>query len=182
MEKYKIGDEIILGKYHDKDIIWKVLDIKNNRALIITKTCLFNYPYKENPISDATKELYGNSYENSDIRAYLNNEFYNEAFSKDEKELILKTLLDNGINSAEPRDNDMLCKDTLDNLFLLSYKEYKTYLYNDKNDTIVYYWLRTPDYLSMARALYVYEDKKIHRQGVHREYGIRIACNIKIGE
>lgn len=179
---YKIDEEIRLGKYLNKDIIWKVVDIKGDKAFIVTKECLFNFKYKEDGYSDYEKGIYASSYKNSDIRAYLNNEFYNEVFSKDEKELILKTLVDNGKNSAEPYDNDMLCEDTLDYLFLLSYKEYITYFRNDKKDTIVYYWLRTPDYLSMSRALYVYEDKWVHRQGVHRDYGIRIACNIKIGE
>ena len=179
---YKIGEEIRLGKYLNKDIIWKVVDIKGDKAFIVTKECLFNSPYKENPICDETKELYASSYKDSDIRKYLNDEFYHDSFSNEEKKLILKTLVSNGKDSCEEKENDMLCEDTLDYLFLLSYKEYITYFRNDKNDTIVYYWLRTPDYLSMSRALYVYEDKWVHRQGVHREYGIRIACNIKIGE
>lgn len=179
---YKIGEEIRLGKYLNKDIIWKVVDIKGDKAFIVTKECLFNSPYKENPICDETKELYASSYKDSDIRKYLNDEFYHECFSNEEKKLILKTLVSNGIDSCEEKENDMLCEDTLDYLFLLSYKEYKTYFRSDNNDHIIYYWLRTPDYLSMSRALYVYEDKRVHRQGVHREYGIRIGCYLKIGE
>ncbi len=87
MNKLNINDEMTLGKYNDLPIEWKVLDIKDNTALIITKQSLFNYKYKDSPESDDEKKIYGNSYKDSDIRKYLNNEFYNQCFNNEEKKL-----------------------------------------------------------------------------------------------
>ena len=72
----KIGDIIKFGDYK-----WRVLDVQDNRALIISEEILFQKPYHstENPIT----------WENCSLRKYLNNEFYN-TFNKKEKERIYK--------------------------------------------------------------------------------------------
>ncbi len=100
---------------------WKVLEVKENNALLITKEII-------------ELRWYHSSFEtitwsDSEIRRYLNNEFYN-LFSPQEKEKInlveLKNL-DNpwfGTNGGE---------DTHDKIFLLSLDEVCKYFGNSKH-------------------------------------------------
>ena len=73
-----------------------------------------------------------NSYAKSDIRAWLNNQFYSTAFTSLQKQMIQTTLVDNSAKSTNPYGNPNTfnngvntnaCEDTLDNIFLLSYEE-----------------------------------------------------------
>jgi len=56
---------ITFGTYNGKPIDWRVLDVKDNKALIITVDII------ERRRFDKT----GNDWENSELRRYLNNEF-----------------------------------------------------------------------------------------------------------
>ncbi len=71
---------------------------------------------------------YGNNYAASEIRKWLNEDFYNAAFNEMQKKLIEITNVDNSANSAGGGNNVSYCEDTNDKVFLLSYKESTTYL------------------------------------------------------
>lgn len=66
-----------------------------------------------------------NDYSASDIRSWLNNEFYSWAFSTFEKSMITTTLVDNSQASTENRYglSPYFCDDTNDKVFLLSSKD-----------------------------------------------------------
>ena len=68
-----------------------------------------------------------NNYAESTIRRWLNESFYNTAFSESEKETILTTKIDNSASSTEDLDNPYVCEDTYDKIYLLSYVEANTY-------------------------------------------------------
>ena len=74
---------------------------------------------------------YANNYELSDIRAWLNDTFYN-TFSAAEKAIIKETALDNSksttYNNQAP--DQFICNDLSDNVFLLSYIEAKNSSFN----------------------------------------------------
>ena len=89
----------------------------------------------------------GSTWKDSSIRAYLNGEFYNDAFSDAEKEDIISVTLSNPAASSSDRSGDAA---TVDSVFLLSEEEVLLYLPNNE-DRIVYdgdekseWWLRTP--------------------------------------
>ena len=66
---------------------------------------------------------YSNSYENSTIRQWLNDNFYNTAFSDLQKQIIMTTTVDNSVSSTGFVSNRYSCNNTSDKVFLLSYSE-----------------------------------------------------------
>ena len=64
-----------------------------------------------------------NGYDKSEIREWLNEDFYDFAFSDAEKVKVLQTSIDNSILSTGEEENPYVCKDTKDKVFLLSYEE-----------------------------------------------------------
>ncbi len=140
----KVGDYVKFGSYpqtsnsQNQSIEWKVLSIENNKMLVISRYGL-----------DAKRfDGSSNVWKNSEIRKWLNGEFYNKAFIDQEKKCInLSNLLDVG---------------TSDNVFLLSKKEAEKYFFNNdarrckatdyavKNGALVdngysCWWLRSPN-------------------------------------
>lgn len=117
--KFSTGDIIEQGKvYYFKvePILWRILSRDNSTALILCDSIIANKPF------DKSGE-YSNNYANSDIRAWLNAEFYNTAFTVLQKELILITTVDNSATSTGIRDNPNACENTQDCIFLLSYAD-----------------------------------------------------------
>lgn len=106
MEEIKIGSVLSFGDYN-----WRVLDIQNNTALIITEEIIDQRPYH-----DAYKDI---TWADCTLRKYLNGEFY-EKFNAADKSRIITVInknLDNqwyGTKGGE---------DTEDNIFLLSLEE-----------------------------------------------------------
>ena len=113
IEKANVGDYIKFGSYTQnssgkkKPIEWQVLAKENNKMLVISRYGL-----------DAKRfDSSSNVWSNSEIRKWLNGDFYNEAFSEQEKKSInLSNLSDVG---------------TSDNVFLLSREEAEKYFSNN---------------------------------------------------
>jgi hypothetical protein len=81
------------------------------------------FPEEDPPVEEETGNA--NDYSASDIRSWLNNEFYSWAFSTFEKSMITTTLVDNSQASTENRYglSHYFCDDTNDKVFLLSSKD-----------------------------------------------------------
>ena len=151
----KVGDYVKFGSYpqtsngQNQPIEWQVLSKENNKMLVISRYGL------EARCFDSSLNNWGNS----EIRKWLNGDFYNKAFTGQEKKSInLSNLSDVG---------------TSDNVFFLSYDEAKKYFANDdarkckgteyavKNGAYVdssngysYWWLRSP-YLDIYNGVYI---------------------------
>ena len=98
-------------------IAWRILSESDGTALILCDMIIDAQEY------DYENGSYDNNYANSTIRAWLNETFYNTAFSKLQKEIILTTTVDNSVSSTGYSSNPYACEDTSDKIFLLSYKE-----------------------------------------------------------
>lgn len=98
-QKYKVGDSVVMGTYEqDADstngtepIEWIVVAKEQDRVLVVSKYIL---DQKEYGIND-------NRWSNSTLRVWLNYEFYQNAFTDEEKNKILLTQ-----TSAEDNAND----------------------------------------------------------------------------
>ncbi|MDD6588583.1 MAG: DUF6273 domain-containing protein [Anaerobutyricum hallii] len=127
---YKIGETIEFGNYpQDKDgtekpIEWIVMKKEGNQVLLLSKYVLDAKSYNEG-WGDVT-------WETSDIRQWLNNEFYTTAFNKAEKAKIQTSLIKNEDNSEYGTSGG---NDTEDKVFLLSEKEADT-LFSDEEERI----------------------------------------------
>ncbi|MBR5439855.1 MAG: InlB B-repeat-containing protein [Clostridia bacterium] len=90
------GHQVISGvKYQFKvePIKWRILCEEDGTLFLLCENAL------DNPKFDNLKL---NDYEESNIRTWLNNDFYNIAFSTTEKQKILTTEVDNSAKSANP--------------------------------------------------------------------------------
>ena len=167
LKNAKVGDCVKFGRYPQtanddiKPIEWQVLAKEENKMLVLSK-----YGLEARRFDSSS-----NKWANSEIRKWLNGEFYNKAFTEQEKKSInLSNLSDVG---------------TSDNVFLLSRAEAEKYFSNDnarlckptdyakKNGVYVEqngcsgWWLRSP-YPSISDLVcYVISDGGIFYCDVH---------------
>ena len=122
---------------YEKIIEWQIVKKEDGKAFVVSRTSVANLPFDENG---------SNNYAKSTIRAWLNNEFYNNSFKSEKlRKRILKTEVDNSLASTMDETNENVCENTFDKVFLLSLKEVHDnkivfYLYN----YYYYVMLRTP--------------------------------------
>ena len=161
----QVGDEIKFGHYEQKgtldykeDIEWIVLDVKDDKILVVSKYALKLAPFHEY-ITDKNV-----SWSNSTIRNWLNKDFFEIAFSNNERDVVSTTNLNTGDE---------------DKVFLLSDSEAKKYFDSDTEricDAIGWsrgkdellrghgWWLRSPGENS-GTIVYVRGTGEINYQG-----------------
>lgn len=114
----KVGDVVHFGNYYlnndlDKEpISWKVLDINNNKVLLLTEYGIDAMPYNH--------AFENTTWATSSLRHWLNKEFLQIAFTKEEQELIQTTHLVNSQNSVY---GTLGGANTNDKIFVLSVNE-----------------------------------------------------------
>ncbi|MGN0467951.1 MAG: DUF6273 domain-containing protein, partial [Acutalibacteraceae bacterium] len=111
-------------------IKWRVIDSKS--GLIMSEVILDSQPYNNSLFGsnkndnygygyrDFRRTVYANNYVLSSIRKWLNEDFYNTAFTMSQKLNINTTDLD---NSAYPGYSKYNCESTNDKIFLMSHLE-----------------------------------------------------------
>lgn len=122
-------------------IKWNILEEKNGKAMLISDLIIDSQHYypatvtsnAEPPISPDV--IYESNYEASDIRKWLNDNFYNTVFADLEKEIIETTLVNNSASTFQHYYEYLECDDTSDNIFLLSYQETVSY-YQENEDRV----------------------------------------------
>ncbi len=145
---YKVGDTFEFGNYS-----WLILDIKDNRMLIISEEAVANMPYNETSMSNMT-------WEKCTLRTWLNETFY-QFFSPAEQKLIVTTTITPDVDpdwGVYPGNN------TEDKVFLLSITEFKRYFSEgEEKSKCKYYgsdcawWLRNTG-LYIKDGTYKYSD------------------------
>ena len=125
----KVGDIITFGNYwqgKDKSagkqpVEWQVLDVKDGKALVISKYALISHEYNE--------EWTGVTWETCTLRKWLNDTFIKDIFSAEEMKAV--TLSDVSADK-NPRYGTNQGHDTKDKLFLLSIKEVEQYFVSNE--------------------------------------------------
>ena len=126
--KVKVQDLYTIGSYEQdgntengaEALEWIVLEVKDNKALLISRYGLEAMAYNE------TEEAM--TWEQCSLRAWLNTEFWYNAFSEEERERIEWTTVLNNSDANSGIDGG---KDTEDFVFLLSVDEAKKYFGED---------------------------------------------------
>ena len=122
--KAKIKEYVQFGEYEQdnnnangkESIEWIVLDKKDNKVLLISKYALEFKKYHSSK-SDVT-------WENCTLRSWLNNDFLNQAFSDNEKDIIIRTNIGADMNLEH---NLTPGNYTQDKIFIISLTEFKKY-------------------------------------------------------
>lgn len=171
VEKLKIakaGDYVFFGAYEQdnntsngkEDVEWLVLEVKDGKALVISKYALDCKPYNTS-YTDVT-------WKTCTLRKWLNNDFLGSAFSADEKAMIHTVTVSADKN---PNYNTNPGNATQDQVFLLSITEANKYFSSDSarqcksTDYAVangawesdsgncWCWLRSPGYIQYNAAI-----------------------------
>lgn len=140
----EVGNIIEFGNYYMSNsnitspIKWRILNIQDEKALITTEYGIEGIPFDQAPGFT--------TWEDSSIRMWLNYDFYNIAFTDDEKYAILSAELINSDNTVYEYDNG---PNTIDSIFLLSLYEANEY-FKKNEDRILY-----PTDLAISRGVFV---------------------------
>ena len=111
---------------------WRVLDAQ--RGIILSESIIDSkalqdtayYDSKSNiHYTDSNKEYYANNYSQSTLRRWLNEDFYNIAFTSDEQALLAVYACDNSAYSTDGSNYNSKPLITKDKVFILSYSEVK---------------------------------------------------------
>lgn len=116
-------------------ITWNVLSNNDGEYYILSSVLLDAHCYyksrDERTIDEQT--IYPNNYKYSDIREWLNNDFYQTAFALGNSN-IQTTTVDNSAATTNRQNNPYICDNTQDKVFLPSYKDYINTSYGFSND------------------------------------------------
>lgn len=180
LAKAKPGDTVFLGTYEQdnntsngkEDIAWLVLEVKDGKALVVSKYALDCKQYNTSN-TDVT-------WETCTLRKWLNNDFINAAFSSYEKAMIPTVTVSADKNpdySANPGNA------TQDQVFLLSITEANKYFnstgarqceptdyavangsWESDSGNFCWWWLRSPG-VTQDSAAYVYSGGDVIESG-----------------
>ena len=186
LAKAKPGDTVLFGEYEQdnntsngkEDIAWLVLEVKDGKALVVSKYALDCKQYNTSN-TDVT-------WETCTLRKWLNNDFINAAFSSYEKAMIPTVTVSADKNSTNPGNA------TQDQVFLLSITEANKYFGSDSarqckptdyafaNGAYVNsvngncgWWLRSPGVTqySAHSAAYVHNSGGVYESGIDVDIG-----------
>ena len=208
-KRIKIGNIVGFGHYEQDNnktngketVEWIVLSVQNNQAMLISRFILDSMPYNSK-YADTT-------WAQCTLRTWLNNDFLNATFSKQEKKAILVTTVDNSKKEGDTNSKSSKgSSNTKDKVFLLSYNEaFNRFFSNDYDrislptayaiargvlmpstnryirNTASLWWLRTSGYgSSQAFAYYISTDGTTRGTGVNADcIGIRPVIWIDLG-
>ena len=128
-----VGSIVTFGSYEQDNynrgskepIEWIVLDVMENKLLLISRYALDCLAYCTGHDTVA--------WETSNVRAWLNNQFLNTAFTENEQNAILITEVDNSKSQGYIHYGDNGGANTQDRLFLLSYTEAWKYFFKNSD-------------------------------------------------
>ena len=122
IDQLSVGDEVYFGRfpqledYEMKPLKWRVLDVIDGKALLVTVDCIIGKGL----------DLQRHGFWKDDLlRSFLNNSFYKVAFSDSEREQIVLSTIQNPKNEVT---NNGGGPDTKDHVFLLSIDEVEKYM------------------------------------------------------
>ncbi len=146
----EVGQEITFGN-NNGDMEWIVMDNKEGELLLLSK-----YVIEMNIAYDNQGETC--EWKDCSLRKWLNDEFYESAFSKEEKLLILNSDLEGESFYAD------VTQSTTDKIFIFSETEYHEYYSLDyiakfTNGSAANWWLRTPG--AYSNHFYNYKNSQI---------------------
>ncbi|MCR5662408.1 MAG: DUF6273 domain-containing protein [bacterium] len=197
LSKAEVGSIVSFGAYeqdnetsNDKEPIeWIVIDKSRDNILVVSKYCLDCKKYET--------EYRNVTWETCSLRKWLNEEFLNEAFSKEEQDMIQNAIV---TADANPQYSAPAGNNTIDKVFCLSIDEVCKYFTTDdarkchptayavihnaseSSDGYCYFWLRTPGFRSIKASFVRYngEVRSIGDYVYFDYYAVRPALRITI--
>lgn len=176
-------------------IEWYILADKNDKILIIANCIIDSQEFYSDAELDSFSHNggigYANNYELSNIRKFLNEKFYDTAFTDLDKNKIVTSIVDNSSSSyLYGVKSEFVCNNTNDKIFLLSEKEYNELLNSNVSKGTEYakcqglkysttynnWWLRSAGQFDGNRTLSITEQASVNNVSI----GVRPACWITL--
>lgn len=149
-----VGDTFEFGRYNGEPIKWKILRKSNDSIYIISAEKLCKRQFHNNWNEDGA-----NNCTNSDIRKWLNEDFYSDSFTEAEK---MK------IGTVES-----------DKVTLLSKEEAESLMTKDERASGSWWWLRSACPYDSYYVWIIYSDGTLDYSRVNDEGVVRPALNLK---
>lgn len=162
------GTTIISGTtywFKCEPIVWNVLSNSDGECYVLSSVLLDAYRYYNSTsyrIIDG-KTTYGSNYKYSDIRTWLNNNFYNSAFALNNS-YIQSTTVDNSASTTNSSSNSYACSNTQDKVFLPSYQDYinSSYGFSTSSDPTDTRYCKTTDWARARGAYYSTDSSELY--------------------
>ena len=149
-KNYSVGNIIEFGRYNGKPIQWRILKQNNGTVYVLCEEILC-----ERVFSSSNSNVWANS----DLRKWLNGEFYTNAFNDEEKSQVIST------------DDDKIT--------LLTKGEAETLLSKEERAAGSWWWLRSPYPDNSYYVWRVYSDGDFNCSSARGSGGVRPAFNLK---
>lgn len=164
---YQVGNTVTFGAWNGKPIRWRVCDTSGKMKMLIAEEIVLEKPY-----NDLRTDTY---WQTATLRKWLNKEFLQEAFTQEERLMVMATRRTNEPNESYYTNAGL---PTMDKVFVLNKRELDQYLPEQKDRTFGHWWwLRTPgDNLLAVEA--IDEQGEVYLHGVNVNYatgGVRPA-------
>ena len=166
---FRLGNSVSFGSYQGAPIRWRVVDISGRMRMLLAEDVVLERAYNERRVDSWWQSV--------TLRKYLNGPFLQEAFSPEERRMILNTRRTNECNEQFYTNGGSV---TMDKVFVLSKRELDAYLPEGEDDGRAlgkWWWLRTPgDNLLAVTA--VDADGSVYMHGINVNYtngGVRPA-------
>ncbi len=177
--KFDNGSTISAGTtywFKCEPIVWNVLSNSSGEYYVVSSV-LLDAHYYHNSYSDRTIDgtnIYPNNYKYSDIRSWLNNDFYNSAFALGNSH-IQTTTVDNSAATTDSTGNSCACANTQDKVFLPSYQDYinSSYGFSTSTDSTNTRYCKTTDWARARGAYCVMDSSTIHNGSYNGWYWTR---------
>lgn len=183
----RIGNYVQFGSFNNQKIIWLIVDIQHDKYVLLTKDMIFKAEFSKlkGELGPGLREWSG-----CIIRKYLNGELgFLHEFTQEETESILETRTDyvkdkhiyvENVAKCVANYDDSFKRSCEDRVFLLSVKEVKHLLYDQKLPHSIdeKYFLRDSSYEKQIIRV-VEPNGAIGKVGFDRPAGIRPAISIE---
>ena len=150
-DNYSVGNIIEFGRYNGKPIQWRILNQNNDSVYVLCEEILC-----ENVFSESDSNVWANS----NLRKWLNGEFYTNAFNDEEKSQIIST--------------------EGDKITLLTREEAESLLSKEDRAAGSWWWLRSPNSSHSSLVRCVCDDGDIFCDNANNVGGVRPALYLSV--
>ena len=178
LKNLNIGDTFKFGKIEQdndenngtEEIDWIVLDKKDGAILVISKYCIYTHAYYST--NEEEREKSNVKWATSDIRVWLNKDFYQESFSKVEQSLLNETKINY----------------STDFLFLLDTEEAEKYFTNNESRKTVatpyaqtfYYDFAVNSWRLRSEGGFTFNPSNVDENGMICKFGYAGSCPVGV--